>query len=279
MASSNVPIGTSNPTCFVILVDQSWSMSEDWKPGTTKAEAATRAVNHLLEEIVLACRAGDIIRDRCHVSVIGYGERVERVVHGMISEVTESLIEVKKVKKLIPDGAGGVVEVEVEMPIWLQPKAENGTPMDEAFERAGHSVQRWCTEWPDGFPPSVFNITDGAARFPDSTATEARKIMNLCTTDGSILIYNLHIANNEKPVILPNSPAEFAGDNLAEFLFSISSELPNSLREAAIALDIRSELDARCFAYNLEESPMIHLLNFRSLQVLGSGQNLTSLPA
>ena len=30
MAYSNVPIGTSNPGCIVILVDQSWSMSEDW---------------------------------------------------------------------------------------------------------------------------------------------------------------------------------------------------------------------------------------------------------
>ena len=30
MAYSNLPIGTANPACFVILVDQSWSMSQDW---------------------------------------------------------------------------------------------------------------------------------------------------------------------------------------------------------------------------------------------------------
>ena len=30
MAYSNVPIGASNPICIVILVDQSWSMGEDY---------------------------------------------------------------------------------------------------------------------------------------------------------------------------------------------------------------------------------------------------------
>lgn len=279
MAYSNVPIGTLNPTCFVILVDQSWSMSEDWKDGTQKAEGATDAVNRLLEELVLACRVGDVIRDRCHVSVIGYGEQTELVVDGMISEVTESLVDVKKTKKLIPDGAGGVVEVEVEMPIWLQPKAENGTPMEEAFERAGEIVKRWCRDMPDGFPPSVINITDGAARFPDVTATEARKIMNLGTTDGSALIYNIHIGNSNIDQILPHSNADFAGDNFAEFLFGISSMLPESLRSQAKAQDILVEPNARCFAYNADPVWMIRILNFGTLGVLGSGQPPPSLPA
>ncbi len=49
MAYSNVPIGTSNPGCIVILVDQSWSMSGDYGTGT-KAEVAALAVNHILAE-------------------------------------------------------------------------------------------------------------------------------------------------------------------------------------------------------------------------------------
>ena len=53
------------------------------------------------------------------------------------------------------------------MPIWLQPEANNGTPMHEAFERAADIVQRWCNDKPDAFPPIVINITDGAATRPD----------------------------------------------------------------------------------------------------------------
>ena len=101
MAYSNVPIGTSNPGCIVILVDQSWSMSEEWATGT-KSEGAALAVNRILEELIIAGRTGDVIRNRCHVTVIGYGERVESIVDGMISQVASSLIEVKKMKKSIP---------------------------------------------------------------------------------------------------------------------------------------------------------------------------------
>lgn len=280
MAYSNVPIGTSNPTCFVILVDQSLSMSEDWGAGTTKAEGASRAVNRVIEELVLACRAGENVKDRCYVSVVGYGgfgERVDCVVDGIISEVATALIKVEKVKKLIPDGAGGVIEVEVEMPIWLEPRAENGTPMHRAFERAAEIVQRWCAKWPNGFPPSVINITDGAASDPAMTAAAARKIMDLGTTDGKVLVYNLHISNSTDEAILPHDTSRFSGDNLAEFLFSISSKLPDSLREAAIALDIPAEPDARCFAYNADERWMISLLNFGSLQMISVGQDLVPL--
>ncbi len=125
---SNVPIGTSNPGCIIILVDQSYSMSEAFTEGSTKAERATQAVNRVIEEIVLACRSGETIRERCHVSVIGYGAQVHCVIDGMISEITSSLIRIKKVKKRIPDGAGGVLETDVETPIWLEPEANNGTP-------------------------------------------------------------------------------------------------------------------------------------------------------
>ena len=264
MAYSNVPIGTSNPGCIVILVDQSWSMIEDYGTGT-KAEVTALAVNHILEELLLACRSGDKIRDRCQVSVIGYGEGVECVVDGMISEVPSSLIEVKKGKKSIPDGAGGLVEVEIELPIWLQPKANNGTPMHEAFERAAEIVQRWCDDNPDSFPPTVINITDGEAAYLDLTADAARKVMNLHTTDGNVLVFNVHIANNKHEVIFPHSAAQLiGGDNFAEFLFNISSILPDPLREEAKVHGPPAEPDTRCFGYNAGEAAMIRILNFGS---------------
>ena len=263
MAYSNVPIGTSNPGCIVILVDQSWSMIEDYGTGT-KAEVAALTVNRILEELVLACRAGDKIRDRCHVSVIGYGQRVECVVDSTISEVPSSLVEVKKLKKFVPDGAGGLVEVEVEMPIWLQPMANNGTPMHEAFERAAEIIQHWCDDKPDGFPPIVINVTDGAATRPDLTADAARKVMNLHTTDGSVLLFNIHIANNKHEVIFPHSTTQLEGNNFAEFLFDISSVLPEPLRVAAKEHGLPAEPDTRCFAYNAGEATMIRILQFGS---------------
>ena len=275
MAYSNVPIGTSNPGCIVILVDQSWSMGEEWGIGT-KAEGAALAVNRVIEELVMAGRAGETIKDRCHVSVIGYGEQVECIVDGMISEVAKSLIEVQKVKKSIPDGAGGLVEVEVELPIWLQPEADNGTPMHEAFERAAEIIQQWCDDKPDGFPPIVINITDGAANNPDLTGDAVREVMNLHTTDGNVLVTNIHITNNKNKnmVIFPSSTAQFMDDSLAEFLFSLSSVLPEPLRETAQAADLPAGPDARCFANNTDQTMMIKILQFGTLGIIIKGQDL-----
>ncbi len=266
MAYSNVPIGTSNPGCLVILVDQSWSMSEDWQTGT-KAEGAALAVNRVIEELVLACRRGDVIRERCHISVIGYGEDVECHVEGTISDVASALIEVKKGKKLIPDGAGGVIEIDYEMPIWLEPQADNGTPMHTAFEFAADVVERWCVEWPNSFPPIVINITDGAASHPDLTVNAVQRVMNLQTSDGNPLVFNLHIASSGSKAFLPGSTAQFAGDFLAGFLFQISSVLPASLHASAEEEEIELEADARCFLYNGDETQMIKLLQFGSLDL------------
>ena len=277
MAYSNVPIGTSNPGCIVILVDQSASMNEEW--GTrTKSDGAALAVNRILEELVLAGRAGETIKDRCYVSVIGYGQQVKSVVGGMISEIASSLIEVKGVKKSIPDGAGGLVEVEVEMPVWVRPEANNGTPMHEAFERAAEIIQCWCNDKPDSFPPIVINVTDGAANYPDLTAEAARKVMNLHTTDGNVLVFNIHIANSKHEVIFPHSTTQLVSDNLAEFLFDLSSVLPEPLREAAKAAGLPAEINARCFAYNAEEATMIKILNFGSLGVTRVQPALPSPP-
>ena len=266
---SNIPIGTSNPGCIVILIDQSWSMSESFSDGGRKDERATQAVNRVIEEIVIACRTGETIKDRCHISVIGYGERVHRLVDGMPSKIVSrpALIGVKKVKKLIPDGAGGTIEVESEMPIWIEPEANNGTPMHTAFEQAAEIVENWISDRPDSFPPIVINITDGEAAEPNLTADNARRIMNLQTTDGAALVFNLHIANNKNTIILPNDTTDFAGDRFAEFLFDISSPLPQSLFALAKERRFSPKPGARCFGYNADEPMMIQLLQFGSLGV------------
>lgn len=266
MAYSNVPIGTSNPGCIVILVDQSWSMNEEWETGT-KDDVAARAVNRILEELLLACRGGEQIRDRCFITVIGYGEEVSIVYSDMISELPSALIEVKEGKKSIPDGAGGIVEVPVELPIWLQPKAANGTPMHTAFERASEIVRDWCEKWPDGFPPIVINITDGNANYPEKTSVAAKGVMNLGTTDGKTLVFNIHIDKIGFKTVFPNSTVHFQQDRLARFLFDHSSILPDSLFDTAESAEFSLEHGARCFGYNVDEATMIKLLNFGSLDV------------
>ena len=147
----------------------------------------------------------------------------------MVSEIASALIEVEKVKKLILDGAGGTIETEVDMPIWLKPEASNGTPMHTAFEQAAEIVENWISDRPNSFPPIVVNITDAEASELNSTADNARRVMNLQTTDGAALVFNLHIADSKNTIVFPSDKTVFAGEHFAEFLFDISSPLPQPL--------------------------------------------------
>ena len=266
----NVPIGSLHPGCFVILVDQSYSMSGQWETGT-KAEVAALIVSRTIHEIGLSCDTGNEFKNRCHVSVIGYGAEVECMIDGMISDVYNSPLATRKVTKLLPDGAGGTIEIEADVPIWLQPMADNGTPMHTAFEYAAEVAGKWCSEHPNYFPPVVFNITDGAATEPDLTIAAAQKVMNIQTEDGNVLVFNVHIADSGSEVIFPHNTAPFADDIFAKFLFGISSVLPESLRREARTQGFYPQPDARCMGYNALEATLIGMLKFGTLQRLGSG--------
>lgn len=265
-------IGSDNPGCIIILVDQSYSMTDPYGNGTEeKQHIATRAVNRVIDELVTRCTDGEEIKDRCHVSVIGYGTEVHRVVDDMISGIGESPNRFETVKQTQVDGAGGVVEIPVQMPIWLEAKAENGTPMDTAFEHAYDIAQTWCTDHPDSFPPIVINITDGAPHKPDATQDAAKRVMEIETTDGNVLVFNIHIPDPKssgREVTFPHSTEELGGDHYANFLFGISSSLPESLIQSATEANLNPQPDARCLGYNTGEVDMIRLLNFGSLGMI-----------
>ena len=65
-------IGSNSPGLFIILVDQSESMADPYAD-KNKAEFAALAVNRTIYEILESCMAGQKIKDRCHITVIGYG--------------------------------------------------------------------------------------------------------------------------------------------------------------------------------------------------------------
>ena len=279
MAYSNLPIGTANPGCIVILVDQSDSMGAHFQNGT-KAARASLAVNQIIHELVLASRSGKKIRDRCHICVIGYQgvfngpPIIEPVVDGMISEVN-GLAETKRIKEFMIDNTGRHIEVELEMPIWLTPQAKGWTPMHSAFESAAKVVKQWIVTWPKGFPPVVINITDGAPNFPEKTQKCAEQLMALHTTDGNVLLFNVHISSdNHSEIILPHSRDQVAGDRTAELLFDISSLLPETFFEAAKNdYGLAPQVGARCLVYHAAETLMVKLLEFGSLGVIGPPPN------
>jgi len=259
-------IGTDNPGVILILIDQSGSMSDAATDGRAKAEHAALAVNRLIYEIQEASQSGSTIKPRCMMGVVGYGAQVGPVANGMIDDLAANPKRVDRIRKKESDGAGGLVEVDFNMPIWVDPVAENGTPMAEAFTEA-HRVlsSAWLPSHPDSFPPIVINITDGVPNDKKAAEAQARTLMSLQTSDGNLLLFNVHISDNKQAAetALPSSGSALA-DDYARFLFEISSPLPDSLLAEAAKVGFNPQPGARGFVFNATPESLIKLLTFGS---------------
>jgi uncharacterized protein YegL len=257
-------LSKANPGLILILLDQSTSMVDPYN-NSTKAEFAALAVNKVIEELISACTSGDEVRDRCWVSVIGYGQSVNTFFVDKISDLAKNP-NTETRKKKVSDGSGGLVEVDEIMRVFVTPVANGGTPMAEAFQQAIHGVSEFISTHPDSFPPVVINITDGEPNDFDSAIVKAQKLTQLQTSDGNVILLNAHISSASAGKIeLPNNDVAFKSNKFASFLFKVSSVLPDALASKAPDLGFNVQPGAKGFVFNADAETLIKLLNFGSL--------------
>lgn len=242
-------------------------MSETYD-SSNKSTFAALAVNRVIAEIITACTTGDEIRDRCCVAVIGYGTSVNTLFLEKVSELAKNS-DTTTMKKKVSDGAGGLVEVDEIIRVFVKPTANGGTAMTEAFNEAYIGAEKFISGNPNSFPPIVINITDGEPNSPDTATIAAKKLAQLKTTDGNLIILNAHISQTSAGKIeLPNSNAAFTGNKFASFLFDISSVLPETLTNRAKDVGFNSQAGAKGFVFNADAETLIRILNFGSLGAL-----------
>lgn len=262
----SMQISRTHPTALVILLDQSSSMGDAFGGGGTKSKEAAKVVNRLLTELSIKCAKGQEIYNYYDVSVIGYSSDVVNALSGSlrsldiqpISTIAESPIRLESIAQRVPDGAGGVVEMQADFPVWVEDVAQGATSMCSALERAEEILGNWLGDHPDSFPPAVLNVTDGEATdgMPDEYA---RRLTDLRTTDGNVLLYNCHLSSSKaKPELYPSS-AEGLADDFAKALFEMSSVLPDSHLKTAQTLGIDVWAGCRGFVFNAD---VIDLINF-----------------
>lgn len=264
-------ISRSNPSCFLFLIDQSASMSDPFGGGEgekKKADGVADAINRLLQNLVIKCAKAEGVRDYYYVGVIGYGQNVGPAFSGPlagkdlvpISKVAEMPARVEERKKKVDDGAGGLAEQTVKFPVWFDPVANGGTPMSRALTRAHTIIKAWLAEHPGCFPPIVINITDGEATDGDPGKI-AEQLRDLSSTDGNVLLFNLHLSSQKtSPIQFPNHEEGLA-DKYAKLLFSMSSELPEYMRTIAMQEGIQVEDGSRGFVFNADIVSVIQFLD------------------
>ena len=270
--------GTPHPGLLMILIDQSGSMDAPFENGKSRAEVAALVVNRCIQEIMLKCTSMEKTKDRCFILVFGYGaptanpkangEKAYLIVGGKASEVETQKIRIDSFKKKISDGAGGLIEMDYKLGIWVEPCVEGDTPMEAAFSKAEEYATHWVLEHPDNFPPIVINITDGAPNDAADAETAARSLMKIATTDGNLLLFNAHISDNPKTKkLLPASDSELSTP-LEKLMFRLSSEIPTAMIDLAKNAGLENaQTGSRGVIINAEAKDLISLVTFGTVKV------------
>jgi uncharacterized protein YegL len=273
---------SATPGYIIFLVDQSGSMGENYivNPNgnnQNKAEFTALVINRTINELILAMSAGDKVKDRVFISIIGYGGQggnsVDDVRSDYLSAFSDTPLRTEKVKKKISDGAGGLVEIEEDMQIFLEPTfPRNGlTPMGEAFEFAKKLIEGWIDKKPENPAPVIINVSDGmpytggnANDDVEKAILAANSIMNINTNDGNPIIFNVHLGQPPFNESKFESSESKISDEEGKFLFKISSKVPEAYREAARKHEFITSEDSRGFVSNAGPETLIKFINFGS---------------
>lgn len=277
MSNNSKQWSSANPGYIIFLIDQSGSMGEDYTGGKNKAEFTSLVINRTINDLIFTNSAGDKIKDRVFISLIGYGGKggnsVEDIRSDYLSVFADSPLRIEKIKKKVSDGAGGLVEIEEEMAMYVEPTCpRNGlTPMAEALDFAKQLIEGWITKKPDNPAPVIINVSDGmpyTGSNPiddiEKTISTASSIMNINTGDGNPLIFNVHLGHPPFNETKFSSTENEVSDDEGKILFKISSKVPETYREAARKHEFVTDVDSRGFVSNAGPETLIKFINFGS---------------
>jgi hypothetical protein len=93
------------------------------------------------------------------------------------------------------------------------------------------------------------NLTDGESSDGDP-AEAARKLTSLETSDGRVLLFNMHLSAEEGAAVLYPSSESALNDPFARQLYSISSQLPEAMLQQALAMELPVRQGSRGFVFN-----------------------------
>lgn len=277
-------ITRNHRTAFFIAIDCSGSMSEQIRfRGRTvsKADAVASITNGLLFELIERARRSDGIRDYYDLAVFGYSgdDEVHALLPGgrgicSVAELAavEPAIRREVVECRTPEG--GIALRELPVPVWIEPHAAGQTPMCEALRRIRDLAAAWCADAAHAasFPPIVFNITDGEATDCDEEElrTVCDQIKALGTSDGQVLLVNIHITAGETPqtAFFPSEEEPRFPNRYASLLYYCSSVMPAVFNEAIRAVKGPGALPPfRGVSYNASADELVAMLNIGSISV------------
>lgn len=269
-------ISRQHKACFLFLLDQSFSMEEPLGGSNRrKCDELATAINDWLQNMAIRSSGDAGTKDYMDVGVFGYrtdeasnmiiepallGELAgKRLVS--ITEIANHPARIDTRNQWIPSDEGGeMVSVPCDVPVWVDPIAQGGTPMCNMLFLAHGILKEWISQHRDSFPPIVVHITDGESQDGDPIPY-AKAIRDLATDDGQVLLFNCHLSSTAaEPFMFPSKP-DGLPDRLAQVLFEMSSVLPDRFHRYAAEEGFELQPGARGMAFNVNMVCLLQFLN------------------
>jgi hypothetical protein len=270
-------------TAFVIAIDQSLSMQREVTFNMecmSKASAVARITDTIINELILRAHRDNGVRDYYDIAILGYADNevyplIDKNRYFIPVAEFDSLKSAPKtylIDRILPDGS--LHQHKESCHTWITPKASGNTPMYEAMMQIRELVSEWCSkpQNAESFPPIIFNITDGEASdcSPAELIAISEQIRNLSTTDGNVLLINIHLSSGEyAPSVIFPSDDEIDPDNhYIRLLADCSSIMPEQFD--ALIRSQRGVLAIPPFhamSYNASLTELIAMLNIGSRSI------------
>lgn len=259
-----------------------------------KCDELARCVNAWLQNVVIGCSRAEGIRDIFDVGVLGYhtdqqgNAIIESALMGALAgkalvsicEIGNNPVRTDTVVGVVYDEETGEwIEMPQQVPVWVDPKAEGGTPTCTVLHHAFEVIEGWINAHPDSFPPIVINVTDGESQDGDPIPY-ADALKDLATRDGNVLLFNCYLSPTSDSFMFPASD-ETLPDDLARVLFEMSSILPDTMCSLAQGLECELQPNARGMALSADPTTLLRFLDIgtRVTRDRGTpGISLTSKP-
>ena len=154
----------------------------------------------------------------------------------------------------------------------MDPIDKDGTTnMLGAFQLAKDLVQKWIADHSDSPAPVIINISDGVPYYDgkdprtcmDETVKLVNEIKSISNTDGNVLVFNAQIDTTNGKVKFPSNREEVRQPE-AQFLFDITSEVPESYKAAAAKNELPTKEGARGCIFAADGVELIQLIDFGS---------------
>ncbi|MCW5675379.1 MAG: VWA domain-containing protein [Xanthobacteraceae bacterium] len=226
-------ISRENPTCVLFVVDQSTSMGHLISERTSKAGFVADVLNKTIQTIAVHCTKSDGVRDYFEIGVVAYSGTTARYdLPGMLAErgicpisaVAANPLRVESRKQQISDAADRPTVADVKFPVWFEKRSKGSTSMCAGLNLALRAIQDWCESHRKSYPPTILHITDGHPTDGDPEPI-SKALMSIGTTDGTALLFNLHVdVGGEGPIYYPSNQTGLK-DRYAQRLFRMSSDL------------------------------------------------------